>query len=106
MFPNIDTKLCLKTVRKALNSRTDKFPSIQCILSAVGAVELCLKYNNSYFEGEHYFETEGTATGPKNSCSYPDIALTDIDFEAMNNRPYIPDYYSLMLRLTGATEAI
>ena len=91
MFPNIDTKLGLKAVRKALNSRTNKFPSTQCILSAV---ELCLKYNNSYCEGEHYIQTEGTAMGPKNSCSYADIAMTDIDFEAMNNGPYIPEYWS------------
>ena len=91
MFPNIDTKLGLKAVHKALNSRTNKFPSTQCILSAV---ELCLKYNNSYFEREHYIQTEGTAIGQKNSCSYADIAMTDIDFEAMNNGPYIPEYWS------------
>ena len=89
MFPNIDTKLGLMAVRKALNSRADKFSSTQCILSAV---ELCLKYNNSYFEGEHYIQTEGTAMGQKNSCSYADIAMTDIDFEAMNNGPYIAEY--------------
>ena len=91
MFPNIDTKLGLKAVRKALNFRTDNFPSTQCILSAV---ELCLKYNNSYFEGEHYIQTEGTAMGPKNSCTYVDMVMTDIDFEAMNNGPYIPEYWS------------
>ena len=54
MLPNIDANLGLKAVRKALNSRTDKFPSTQCIFSAV---ELCLKYNNSYFEEEHYIQT-------------------------------------------------
>ena len=31
---------------------------------------------------------------PKNSCSYVDIAMTDIDFEAMNNSSYIPEYWS------------
>ena len=62
MVPNIYTRLGLKAVRKALNSRTDKFSSTQCILSAV---EVCLKYNNSYFEGEHHVQTEGTAMGPK-----------------------------------------
>ena len=30
--------------------------------------------------------------GPKNSCSYADIAMTDIDFKAVNNGPYIPEY--------------
>ena len=58
------------------------------------AVELCLKYNNSYFEGEHYIQTEGTAMGPKILVLYPDIAMTDIDFEEMNNGPYIPEYWS------------
>ena len=72
MFPNIDTKLGLKAVRKTLNSGTDKFPSTQCILSTV---ELCLKYNHSYFEGEQYIQREGMAMGPKSTCSYADMGV-------------------------------
>ena len=90
MFPNIDTKLSLKAVRKALNSRSEKSPSTHCILSAV---ELCLKCNNSHFDGKHYTQTEGTAMGPKNSCSYADIAMMDVDFEAMNKGPYTPEFW-------------
>ena len=89
MFPNIDKKLGLKAVRKALNSRSEKSPSTQCILSAV---ELCLKCNNSHSEGKHYTQIEGTAKGPKNSCCYTDIAMIDVDFEAMNNGPYTPEF--------------
>ena len=87
MFPNIVTKLGLKAVRKALNSRTDKFPSTQCILSVVG---LCLKYNNSRFEGEHYIQTGGSYGSKKFLFLY----RYDIDFEAMNYGPYIPEYWS------------
>jgi len=42
MFPNIDNKLGLTVVRKALNARENKFPSTTCILEAV---KLCLKSN-------------------------------------------------------------
>ena len=90
MFPNIDTKLGLKAVRKALNFRSEKSPSTQCILSAV---ELCLKCNNSHFDGKHYTQTVGTAMGPESSCCYADIAMTDVDSEAMNNGPYTPGFW-------------
>ena len=35
MFPNIDNKLGLTAVRKALNARENKLPSTTCILEAV-----------------------------------------------------------------------
>jgi len=47
MFPNIDNKLGLTAVRKALNAREDKFPSTTCILEAV---KICLKSNHSVFK--------------------------------------------------------
>ena len=44
--------------------------------------------NNSIFANEHLIQTNGTATGAPNSCSYADIAISSIDnavFEQMNN---------------------
>ena len=48
MFPNIDNKLGLTAVRKALNARENKFPPTTCILEAV---KICLKSNHSVFKG-------------------------------------------------------
>ena len=41
--------------------------------------KICLKNNNSVFAGEHLLQTNGTATGAPNSCSYADIAVEPID---------------------------
>lgn len=51
MFPNIENKLGLTVVRKALNARENKFPSMTCILEAV---KICLKSNHSVFK-ENFF---------------------------------------------------
>ena len=46
-------------------------------------LELCLTCNNSIFNNENYSQTDGTAQGPHMSCSYADIAMADIDKEAL-----------------------
>ena len=72
MFPNIDNNLGLTAVKKALNTRTAKIPSTRCVFEAV---EICLKSNNSQFRNNSYLQIHGTAMGPKNACSYADIAM-------------------------------
>ena len=47
------------------------------------------------WKGNIIFKQRGRPWVQKNSCSYADIAMTVIDFEAMNNGPYIPEYCSL-----------
>ena len=42
---------------------------------------IILTCNNSIFNGQHFIQTNGTATGSKNSCSYADLALEPIDNE-------------------------
>ena len=76
MFPSIDNEMGIDAIRKILNTREKKSPSTDCI---VEALEVCLKYNNSIFDGKHLIQTNGTAMGAANSCSYADIAVGVID---------------------------
>ena len=72
MFPNIDNELGLGAVSRALDTREQLLPSTDCILEAV---EICLKCNHSVFNEKFYLQVHGTAMGPKNACSYADIAM-------------------------------
>jgi hypothetical protein len=76
MFPNIDNNLGLTAVKKALDSRENKFPSTECI---VEAVEIYLTCNNCQFGEINFLQKHGTAMGPKNACSYADVAMGEID---------------------------
>ena len=90
MFPNIDNKLGLTAVRKALNARENKFPSTTCILEAV---KICLKSNHSVFKDNFFLQIHGTAMGPKNACSYADLAMGEIDFKAKFSGPIKPSLW-------------
>ncbi|CAH3153870.1 unnamed protein product [Pocillopora meandrina] len=92
MFFNIDNKLGLTAIRKALNARENKFPSTTCILEAV---KICLKSNHSVFKENFFLQIHGTAMGLKNACSYADLAMGEIDLKA--NRPYGGDIETMYL---------
>ena len=79
LFPNIDNNLGIKAVTEALNSREIQIPSTECI---VEAVKICLEHNNSQFQDQQFLQTHGTAMGPKNACSYADLAMGIIDQKA------------------------
>ena len=79
MFPNIDNNLGTSAVRMALDSRSEKFPSTDCIIEAV---EICLQTNNCQFANCNFILKHGTAMGPKNACSYADLAMGRIDEKA------------------------
>ena len=79
MFPNIDNNLGIKAVTEALNSREIQIPSTECIIEAV---KICLEHNNSQFQDQQFLQTHGTAMGPKNACSYADLAMGIIDQKA------------------------
>lgn len=81
MFPNIDNNLGINAITDALNSRANNFPSTDCI---VEAVKICLQHNNSHFKDENFLQIHGTAMGPKNACSYADLAMGVIDKKAMS----------------------
>ena len=85
MFPSIDNIKGLNSVKKALDARENKSPTTKCIIEGL---EICLYNNNSTFSNINLLQTNGTATGAPNSCSYADLAISPIDdqvFEAMNS---------------------
>ena len=69
----------ISAVRRALNSRSVNIPSTDCL---VEAVEICLRVNNWQFSGQDFVQKHGTAKGPKNACSYADLAMGVIDEKA------------------------
>ena len=79
MFPNIDNNLGISAVRRAFNSRSVNIPSTDYL---VEAVEICLRVNNCQFSGQNFVQKHGTAMGPKNACSYADLAMGVIDEQA------------------------
>ena len=81
MFPNIDNKSDLLSVKEALTDSNFDVDSTQCI---VDALEICLTCNNSRFNHQHFLQTDGTAQGPHMSCSYADIAMAKYDSLANN----------------------
>ena len=90
MFPNIDNELGLGAVSRALDTRKQLLPSTDCILEAV---EICLKSNHSVFNEKFYLQVHGTAMGPKNACSYVDIAMGEIDHKAKHCGPIKPSQW-------------
>ncbi|XP_068756472.1 uncharacterized protein [Montipora capricornis] len=90
MFPNIDNELGLGVVSRALDTREQLLPSTDCILEAV---EICLKSNHSVFNEKFYLQVHGTAMGPKNACSYADIAMGEIDHKAKHCGPIKPSQW-------------
>lgn len=78
MFPSIDNVNGINAVTKALQKRLDESPSTECI---VEGLKICLFNNNSVFANINLLQTNGTATGAPNSCSYADIAVSSIDEE-------------------------
>ena len=53
-----------------------KVPCTDCIIEGL---EICLFNNNSKFADDHLLQTNGTATGAPNSCSYSDLAIYRLD---------------------------
>ena len=53
--------------------------------NTVDALEICLTFNNSTFNHQHFLQTDGTVQGPHMSCSYADIAMAKYDSLANNS---------------------
>ena len=60
-----------------------KLPSTECIIEGL---KICLYHNNSTFAGVNLLQTDGTATGAPNSCSYADIAIASIDNAVLDQK--------------------
>ena len=76
MFLSIDNVKGMDVVRLALYTRDSNKPSTECVLEGL---EICLYNNNSIFDKNHLLQTNETATGAPNCCSYSDIAINRID---------------------------
>ena len=76
MFPIIDNERGMEAVHSLLDSASSKNQSAECIIEGL---EICLLHNNPRFVDIHILQTNGTASGAPNSCSYSDIAFSHLD---------------------------
>ena len=83
MFPSIDNQRGIQAVQDIPNTRAIKKPYTDCIMEGL---KLCLYNNNSVFGNENLLQTNGTAPGAPNSCSYADIAVVSIDQAIMEQK--------------------
>ena len=67
VFPSIEQKRGVATMKTALDSTSNLSPSTESILKAL---EICLANNNSVLAGQNLIKTNGTALGAACSCSY------------------------------------
>ena len=61
---------------------------VECIIEAL---EICLTSNCSTYCGQFWLQEDGTAMGPKNSCSYADIVAEEIDKQVLESRTIYPE---------------
>ena len=76
MFPSIDYVKGMDAVKLVLNTSVSDKPRTECVLEGL---QICLYHNNSLFDKKHLLQTNGTATGALNSCSYSEIAINRLD---------------------------
>ena len=75
MYPSIDNKRGVEVIRNLPNGRTTLKPSTDCVIKAL---EICLTCNSSKFAKQNLLQSNGTATGAPNSCSYADLPVSPI----------------------------
>ena len=92
MFPSIDNKTGIDRVRSKLECISDEFEvPVECIIEAL---EICLSRNCSTYRGQYWLQKNGTAMGPKNSCSYADIVAEHIDRKVLESKVVYPELRS------------
>ena len=89
MFPSIDNQLGIERFRTKLIEFSHCLDvPVECI---VEALEICLKNNCSKYREQYWLQENGTAMGPKNSCSYADIVAEFIDIKVLEFRQVYPE---------------
>ena len=91
MFPNIDNVKGTEAVKLALQNRPSQKPSTECIIEGL---RICLYNNNSKFDQDNLLQTNDTATGASNSCSYSDLAIYRLDKLIKNDQ--INNFHELL----------
>ena len=66
----------MEAVPSLIDSSSLKNPSTECIMEGL---EICLLNNNSGFANIHLLQTNNTATGAPNSCSYSNKAISHLN---------------------------
>ena len=75
VFPSINNKIGIKSVKNILLNRDNKLPPSECIIEAL---QLRLNFNNSNVNKQHYLQMDGTAQDPHMSYSYSDFAMYNL----------------------------
>ena len=89
MFPSIDNQLGIERFHTKLIEFSHCLDvPVECI---VEALEICLKNNCSKYREQYWLQENGTAMGPKNSCSYADIVAEFIDIKVLESRQVYPE---------------
>ena len=83
MFPNICNVKGTEAVKLALQNRPSQKPSTECIIEGL---RISLYNNNSKFDQDHLLQTNDTASGASNSCSYSDLAIYRLDKVIKNDQ--------------------
>ena len=76
MFPNIDNRSGIESVKNIVIANEFDMDSTQCI---VQTLEICLPCSNSKFNDQNFLQVDGTAQGPHMSSSYAYIAMAKYD---------------------------
>ena len=84
MFPSIDNKMGIESMKNILLNSGDIIPPAQCIIETL---ELCFKCNNSVCNNQHYLQVDDTAEGAHMSSLYSDTANYSYDLKALS---YVP----------------
>lgn len=89
MFPPINNKTGVGRVCNKLMQFSEKLDvPVECI---VEALEICSYKNCSIYQGQYWLQTNGTTTGPKNSCSYADIVAKCVDLIVLESKTIFPE---------------
>ena len=84
MFTSIDNQTGIDQVRCKLLQYAGAFDvPIECVIEAM---EICSSKNCSTYPGQYWLQENGTAMGPKNSCSYADIVAEETDKKVLESR--------------------
>ena len=86
MFPSIDNKMRIESVKNIFLNRDDNIPPAECIIEAL---ELCLNCKNSNFNKQHYLQVYDTAQGLHRPCLYSDDAIYSYDLKALSCAPTV-----------------
>ena len=76
MFPKIDSERGMEAVRSLLDSRSSQNASTESIMEGL---EIYFLKNDSRFANIHLLQTNDTADGAPNSCSYSNVAINHLD---------------------------